>query len=285
MRLKKAVITAAGLGTRLLPMSKELPKEMLPIFSKGRNGLILKPLLQALFEQLYDSGFKEFCFIVGRGKRAIEDHFTPDHEFLDYLERSGKLDLSNEMRSFYEEVEESRIVWINQPRPKGFGDAVLLAKSFIGNEDFLVAAGDTYVFSKGNTFLRKLLEVHASTNAHASLVVLEVEDPRQYGVVEVSEDDEGLKVLSAVEKPEAPKSNLAIVPLYIFKPGVFNALESISTGMSGELQLTDAIQSLIDRALDVYAIKLEEGEIKLDIGMPETFWEAIKLSHEMLSKT
>lgn len=284
MHLRKAVITAAGVGTRLLPISKELPKEMLPIFSRGKSGLILKPLLQALFEQLYDAGLVEFCFVVGRGKRAIQDHFTPDDSFLRYLEESGKSNFSGEMRAFYEKVAKSSIVWVNQPAPKGFGDAVLMAKSFVGNDDFVVAAGDTYIVSTGARFLKKLVKVHTSTNAQATLLVLEVEDPRQYGVIDVLEDERGLRVISAIEKPETSKSDLAIMPSYIFKPEIFRALESTSPDMGGELQLTDAIQKLVDWGLDVYAVRLDRHEIRLDVGTPQTFWEAIRLSHEIMSK-
>lgn len=280
MHIRKAVITAAGLGTRLLPMSKELPKEMLPIFSTGRNGLTLKPLLQALFEQLYISGLAEFCFIVGRGKRAIEDHFTPDYGFLDYLRTSGKSELYEELKSFYERVEKSSIIWKNQPIPKGFGDAVLMAKDFVDGNDFLVAAGDTFVSSRENDLLKRLIQLHHSTDDSASLVILEVEDPRKYGVVEVSDHSGHLKVISATEKPEVPRSNLAIVPLYVFKPMIFAELGSIGPGVHGELQLTDAIQRLIGLGANVHAVKLRKDETRFDIGTPQTYWEAIRSSYE-----
>jgi len=112
---KKVVITAAGLGTRLLPMSKELPKEMLPIFVRGVNGFAVKPLLQALFEQLYKFGFREFCFVVGRGKRSIEDHFTPDWESVRNLDNRGKSGLAEDLEAFYRMVEGSKIMFVNQP--------------------------------------------------------------------------------------------------------------------------------------------------------------------------
>jgi len=116
--IRKAVIPAAGLGTRLLSATKELPKEMLPIFYRDSNGEIyLKPMLQVLFEQLYKFGFREFCFIVGRGKRAVEDHFTPDYSFLDLLEKKGKEKFVKSLKEFYSMIEKSTIVWINQPEP------------------------------------------------------------------------------------------------------------------------------------------------------------------------
>jgi len=279
--IKKAVLTAAGLGTRLLPMSKELPKEMLPIFVKGKNGLILKPMLQALFEQLYDFGIKEFCFIVGRGKRAIEDHFTPDYSFLKELFNKGKTGLAEELKSFYDKIENSRIVWVNQPQPKGFGDAVLKAEGFISNEDFMVSAGDTYIVSKNGMHLKRLLKVHSSKHADASILVMEVPNPKQYGVIEAIVEGECLKVLSAVEKPTKPKSKLAIMPFYVFKPIIFEVLKSLKPGVGGEIQLTDAINKLIELGNKVYAINLYKDEYRLDIGTPKTYWEAIKLSYKL----
>ena len=288
MIVKKVVITAAGLGTRLLPMSKELPKEMLPIYTKGGSGTpVLKPLLQALFEQLYRFGIREFCFIVGRGKRAVEDHFTPDPDYVAKLNNKGKNTIAAEMVSFYRMVEDSTIVWINQPEPKGFGHAVLMAKPFVEDDPFLVCAGDTYIISKNNEFLKRLVETHERTNSHATILLQRVRDPRKYGVAEVksvSGMDGVVKVSRVVEKPEKPPSNLAIMPFYIFKPEIMDVLERLKPGVGGEIQLTDGIQGLIDKGRPVYGVLLREDEIRLDIGTPETYWEAIRLSHEYFSK-
>ncbi|MGQ9595800.1 MAG: sugar phosphate nucleotidyltransferase [Thermoproteota archaeon] len=177
----KVVITAAGLGTRLLPMSKELPKEMLPIFVKSDRGFILKPLLQALFEQLYEFGFREFCFVVGRGKRSIEDHFTPDRDFVRRLGISGKSEFVSDLEHFYDMIESSRIIFINQPEPRGFGHAVLMAKTFVGREPFMVCAGDTYIISKDKKFLKRMMDVF-SYDVTAVLLLQKVSDPRLYGV-------------------------------------------------------------------------------------------------------
>ena len=282
MRPKKVVITAAGLGTRLLPMSKEMPKEMLPIFVRGVNGLALKPLLQALFEQLYSFGFRDFCFVVGRGKRSIEDHFTPDWGFVKLLRDRGKSALARELESFYEMVESSRILFVNQPEPKGFGHAVLMARPFVGDSPFVVCAGDTYVVSEGNGFLRRMCEAF-SEDASAVLLLQEVEDPRQYGVAIVREGrGRGgvLEVARVLEKPERPPSRLAIMPFYIFKPEVMEVLEGLKPGVGGEVQLTDAIQGLIERGRRVVGVLLEDDELRLDIGTPETYWEAVKASYE-----
>jgi len=282
LRPEKVVITAAGLGTRLLPMSKEMPKEMLPIFVRGVNGLALKPLLQALFEQLYSFGFRDFCFVVGRGKRSIEDHFTPDWGFVKLLRDRGKSALARELESFYEMVESSRILFVNQPEPKGFGHAVLMARPFVGDSPFVVCAGDTYVVSEGNGFLRRMCEAF-SEDVSAVLLLQEVEDPRQYGVAMVRESrGRGgvLEVAKVLEKPERPPSRLAIMPFYIFKPEVMEILEGLEPSVGGEVQLTDAIQRLIERGRRVVGVLLQDDELRLDIGTPETYWEAVKASYE-----
>lgn len=279
--IRKVVIPTAGLGTRLLPATKEQPKEMLSIFSRGLNGQIcLKPLLQLVFEQLYDAGFREFCFIVGRGKRAIEDHFTPDYTYVDTLRRREKNDLADELEGFYQKVRGSSIVWVNQPTPRGFGDAVLQSKLFAGVEPILVHAGDTYIMSNQNQHVKRLVEISEKFDVDAVFMVQEIEDPRQYGVVEVEEVEHDVyRVKNAVEKPEKPPTNLAIMPIYVFRPVIFKAIEVTRPGKGEEIQLTDAIQKLIDWGLKVCAIKLDSNDIRLDIGTTETYWEALRLSY------
>ena len=281
---EKVVITAAGLGTRLLPMSKELPKEMLPIFVKGEKGVILKPLLQALFEQLYVFGFRDFCFVVGRGKRSIEDHFTPDWDFVRRLNDKGKHNLTGELQKFYNMIESSKIAFINQPEPRGFGHAVLTAKLFVEGAPFMVCAGDTYIVSKDNVFLKRMVEA-LSEDVSAVLLLQKVSNPRGYGiaVVELKEGITGVyKVLKVVEKPELPPSDLAIMPLYIFKPEVLEILEGLKPGVGSEIQLTDAIQVLIERGRRVLAVALKDDEVRLDIGTPETYREALQLSYSSI---
>ena len=277
----KAVVPAAGLGTRLLSATKEQPKEMLPVFAKDHYGsLCLRPLVQLLFEQLFDFGARNFCFIVGRGKRAIEDHFTPDHEFIQQLNSKGRNSQATELEAFYRRVEASTIIWVNQSKPRGFGDAVLQSESAAGTEPFLVHAGDTYIISKAENILKRLAEQHARGSAAATLALQEVPDPRQYGVAEVDEEEhDNLRVRSVLEKPMKPRSNLAIMPLYFFNPIIFEALRATRPGKDGEIQLTDGIQKLIDMGHEVQAIKLREDDIRLDIGTPETYWEALELSH------
>ena len=280
--IRKAIIPAAGLGTRLLPITKEMPKEMLPLFIKGLNGQIyLKSLLQLVFEQLYDIGFQRFCFIIGRGKRAIEDHFTPDYECIEMLKNKGKENAAKDMKNFYKKIENSTIVWVNQPQPKGFGDAILKAQSFVGDEPFLVHAGDTYIISNENKHLKELIKFFEEFKSDIIFLIKKVEDAKKYGVIEGKEISENIyEIKRVIEKPEKPPTNLAIMPVYIFHPVIFKAIEVTSPGVGGEIQLTDAIQKIIDWKLKVYALGLNYNDIVLDIGSPETYWEALKLSYE-----
>jgi UTP--glucose-1-phosphate uridylyltransferase len=279
--IRKVIIPAAGLGIRLFPATKEQPKEMLPIFSNTTNGdLSVKPVAQMVFEQVYDAGLREFCYVVGRGKRGIEDHFTPDINCIKTLEGMGKNDQASDLEDFYEKLRASTIMWVNQPEPKGFGNAVLMAQPFVQNEWCLVHAGDSFIISKDMDYIKKLLSAFERFNADAAFIVLEIENPRQYGIVEGNEVEAGIfKVTAVVEKPEKPKTNLAIMAMYVFQPIIFKALENTKPGKNGEIQLTDAIQKLVDWGLNVYAVKLDKNYAHLDIGSPERYWGALELSY------
>ena len=250
--VRKVVIPAAGLGTRLFPATKEQPKEMLPIFSMSSNGdMSVKPVVQMVFEQLHDAGLREFCYIVGRGKRSIEDHFMPDVNCVRTLVGMGKNEQASDLEGFYEKLRTSTIMWVNQPEPKGFGNAVLMAQPFVQNEDCLVHAGDSFIISKKMDYIKKLLDVYGRFSADAAFIVLEIENPRQYGIVEGDEVESGVIKVKAVS--EKPATNLAIMAMYVFKPVIFKALGVIESGKDGEIQLTDAIQKLVDWGLKVYA--------------------------------
>jgi UTP--glucose-1-phosphate uridylyltransferase len=284
--IRKVVVPAAGLGTRLFPATKEQPKEMLPIFSATADGnMSVKPVVQMVFEQLYDAGLREFCYVVGRGKRGIEDHFTPDIDCIRNLEGMGKNSQATDLEDFYEKLENSTTMWVNQPEPKGFGNAVLMAQPFVQNEQCLVHAGDSCIISKDMDYLKKLLSVYERFKADAAFIVLEIENPKQYGIIEGDEVDSGIfKVKAAVEKPEKPATNLAIMAMYVFHPIIFKALEATKPGKDGEIQLTDGIQKLVDWGSKVYAVKLDKSYSHLDIGSPERYWAALELSYKQFCK-
>jgi UTP--glucose-1-phosphate uridylyltransferase len=284
--LRKVIIPAAGLGTRLFPATKEQPKEMLPIFATASDGgMLVKPVVQLVFEQLHEAGLREFCYIVGRGKRGIEDHFTPDANCIRTLEGMGKNGQATDLEEFYAKLNSSTVMWVNQSEAKGFGNAVLMAQPFVQNERCLVHAGDSCIISKDMDYIKKLLDAYERLNADAAFIVLEIENPRQYGIVEGDEVESGIfKVKRVVEKPEKPATNLAIMAMYVFHPVIFKALEATEPGRNGEIQLTDAIQKLVDWGLKVYAVKLDKGYSHLDIGSPERYWEALELSYKQFCK-
>ncbi|UCH01327.1 MAG: hypothetical protein JSV20_05445 [Candidatus Bathyarchaeota archaeon] len=278
--IKKIVLPAAGGGTRLLPVTKEMPKEMLPIFALDTHSkMCVKPLLQIVFEQFYDFGVREFCFVVGRGKKSISDHFTSDQMYLRALIERDKQKLAKELGGFYNKIRSSSLVYVSQPEPKGFGDAVLRAEPYV-NEPFLVQAGDTLILSKKNNHLRRLLKIHEKYSCSATFFVQEVGDPRPFGIIEGKEIETGVfNVESLFEKPEKPPTNLAISALYAFDTVIFKALKDTADGKAGELQLTDGIQKLVHNGLKVMAIKLAKDELWLDIGNPLSYWQALSNSY------
>ena len=284
-----AVITAGGIGTRLLPFSKEIPKEMSPIIvSNGESGSILvKPIIQAIFEQLYDSGIRNFFTVVGRGKRAIEDHFSPDQGFVALLKSKGKR--VDELESFYMKLRSCSLVFVMQPEPLGFGDAVLKVRPYVKG-DFLVHAGDTYIISSTSPgeshYLERLWTAHVQHRSEVTVLLQEVKDPQNYGVV-IGEQLLGgmVKITKAVEKPDSFVSNTAIMPVYIFSESIFDELQMIVPGKNGEMQLTDAIQRIISRGGNVVGVRLGEGDVRLDIGSPQTLMSALLLSSERMMMT
>ncbi|MFH0928959.1 MAG: sugar phosphate nucleotidyltransferase [Candidatus Aenigmatarchaeota archaeon] len=280
--IKKAVITAGGLGTRFLPFTKEFPREMLPLFCRDKEKIIVKPLLQISFEALFSIGIRNFCFVVGRGKRSIEDYFTPDKKHLEYL-KTKNIVASRQLEKFYEKLEESEITWKQQPAPIGFGDAVYRAKSFVGSDDFIVWAGDDYIHSPNNDFIRNLISTFEENNAKAVLSAERVPNPERFGVIFGKEITKGLyKVSKIVEKPKNPESNLTAVAIYVFSPEIFNSIEKIPFGVNNEKQLTDAIQGLIDQNYNVFAEELNVNAIRIDVGKPESYKLALERSHVLL---
>jgi len=267
----KVVITAAGKGTRLLPMTKELPKEMMPVFSKLNEKKYVLPLLQLIFEQLFASDIKEYCFVVGRGKRSIEDHFTPDNSFLKNTSKKNKIEITN----FYKKIQNADLFWINQNEPKGFGDAVKNSEKFIGDNDFIVHAGDVAIIGSKIHPVRRLIEAGKDPNVSAVLLFRKVSDPERHGVPTLEKiSSKKFIVKKVIEKPKNPTSNLGLMPIYYFKPTIFKKLKKIKLGKGNEFQLTDAIQELIKNGEKVLSIPLLEKEKVLDVDTVESYMES-----------
>jgi UTP--glucose-1-phosphate uridylyltransferase len=273
----KVVITAAGKGTRLLPFTKEIPKEMMPIFSKVfTNKKVVLPLLQYVYEQLYSMNFRDYCFIVGREKRSIEDHFTPHETYL----RGLSTDYKKVISKFYQKLEKSHLVWINQNRPLGFGDAVRRAERYIGEEDFIVHAGDVTILSNSKHPILRLIET-AKKNPDAKVILLckKVKDSKKYGVPTVKKLSNNLfEVTEVIEKPDKPKSEFGILPLYYFRSDIFSSLKKIKPGKGKEFQLTDAIQKIIQDKQKVLAITLNKNEEEVDVGTVESYKNAQEIT-------
>jgi UTP--glucose-1-phosphate uridylyltransferase len=270
--IKKIVIPAGGLGTRLLPITKVMPKEMMPLFLHGKNGeIIVKPLIQIIYEKFVKFGLREYCIIVGKQKRTIKDHFTPNQEFLRNFHKNTRF--RTDLEKFHSMLNKSKIFWVNQPNPSGFGDAVKHAGSFVGNDDFLVTAGDT-LLPTGDKIIKKLLNSKLQGKNDAIILLKKVSNPKRFGVAVIKEEKHKIKVINVEEKPKKPKSNLSIVALYRFRPSIIKALNEIKPNKT-ELQLTSGIQKLIDWGGNVSAIILDEKDQVIDIGTADSYLETI----------
>ncbi|MCR2822041.1 UTP--glucose-1-phosphate uridylyltransferase GalU [Lederbergia panacisoli] len=236
MKVRKAIIPAAGLGTRFLPATKAMPKEMLPIVDK--------PTIQYIVEEAIGSGIEDIIIVTGKGKRAIEDHFDHSFELEQNLFEKGKFDLLNEVQKSSKLVD---IHYIRQKEPKGLGHAIWCARKFIGNEPFAVLLGDDIVQAE-NPCLKQMIEQYERYNASIlGVQSVPTNEVSRYGIVDGNMiGDRFYSVNSLIEKPseeEAP-SNLAIMGRYILNPRVFDILADQKPGAGGEIQLTDAIAEL-----------------------------------------
>jgi UTP--glucose-1-phosphate uridylyltransferase len=255
MKIKKAVIPAAGLGTRFLPATKAQPKEMLPIVDK--------PTIQYIVEEAVSAGIESLLIITGRNKRAIEDHFDKSVELELELSGKGKDDLLKIVQDISNMV---AVNYIRQKEIRGLGDAVLCARDFIGNQPFAVLLGDDVMVSK-KPAIRQLMDVYEE-HEKPVIGVLKV-DPSQvdkYGIVSPGKSDGALhEVEDLVEKPpvDGAPSNIAIMGRYVITPDVFDVLEATEPGSGGEIQLTDALRTL-SRQNGMYALELA-GQ-RYDVG-------------------
>ena len=268
----KIVLTAAGRGTRLLPFTKEMPKEMMPIFTKIHNNQrVIIPLLQYIFEQFYSMKIRDFCFVVGRDKRSIKDHFALHQSYLNELSVNRKT-----MLNFYKKLKNCHLIWVNQNKPLGFGDAVKRVEKFVGEEDFILHAGDVSIVSRFKHPVLRLIETaKKNPDVSAILVCKKVKDAKRYGILQIKNRASQVYVVEGVEeKPIKPKSNLGILALYYFKPEIFHSLKKTERGKNNELQLTDGIQQMINDGKKVLAIPLTKDDIEIDVGTVESYRDA-----------
>jgi UTP--glucose-1-phosphate uridylyltransferase len=259
---RKAVIPAAGLGTRFLPATKAIPKEMLP--------LVDVPTIQYIVGEVVASGITEVVLVTGRGKSAIEDHFDVSPELERFLEEKGKPDLLKMVR---EVARMAHVVSVRQKQPHGLGHAVLVARRYVGNEPFAVLLGDV-IIDAPVPCTKQLLQVYATHGPVIALLAVPPEKTHLYGVIAGKQIGQGLyHVDTLVEKPApgtAP-TNLAVIGRYVLPPEIFDILEHTPPGKGGEIQLTDGLQTLA-RRMPLYG--LEFTGTRYDAGEQAGFIEA-----------
>lgn len=259
-KVRKAVIPAAGLGTRFLPATKALAKEMLPIVDI--------PTIQYIIEEAVASGIEEVLVITNSNKHAMENHFDVNYELEERLKASGK---DKQVKLIRDIANLANIYYIRQKEPKGLGHVILCAKTFIGEEPFAVLLGDDVVVNKNSKpALKQLIDAYEQTKSSVvGVQTVAKEDVCKYGIVELdrmhSHEGRLVKLSSMVEKPEIDKSpsQMAVLGRYVLTPEIFELLETQESGAGGEVQLTDAIKRLMDRQA-VYAYDFEG--VRYDVG-------------------
>lgn len=264
MKIKKAVIPAAGLGTRFLPATKAQPKEMLPIIDK--------PVIQFVVEEAVASGIDDILIVTGKGKRAIEDHFDHNHELNEFLKRQGKNDLIRELEGI---SNLANIHFIRQKEPLGLGHAILCAKEHVGNNPFVVMLGDDFYMSQVPQ-VKQLVGVFNKMGGNV-LAVKEVprEEASRYGIINGKRvDDKTYLINDIIEKPNPDKapSNIAWMGRAVLTPEIFDYLEKTEPGYGGEIQFTDAIKEMC-KTHKTYAY-LYEGK-RYDVGTKLDYLKAI----------
>ena len=267
----KVIIPVAGAGTRLLPVTKSQPKEMLPV---GR-----KPVVQYVVEEMEAAGLNKILFITGRQKTSIEDHFDHDAELVRKIQETGRKEL---LEALDYETADTSFFFVRQRELKGLADAIATGRDFVGSEPFAVALGDSIIknFGKG-ALMTDMIRVFSEKKAAAVVAVEEVaaDMVHHYGIVSPKgEVRPGLAVAldGVVEKPapEEARSRLAIAARYVFDPVIFEAIDRTVPQKGGELQITDSIQVLINQGKPVYCMMLARDQRRYDIGNFETYFKA-----------
>lgn len=263
-KIRKAIIPAAGLGTRFLPATKSQPKEMLPIVDK--------PTIQYIIEEAIESGIEEILIITGRNKKCIEDHFDKSVELEIELKKNNKVGLLELVKDISEMVD---IHYIRQKEPKGLGHAVRCAKTFVGNEPFAILLGDDIVYNKDKACLKQLIDCYEQYKTSIiGVQTIHKKEVHKYGIVDgITVEDRVCKVNGLVEKPsieEAP-SNMSILGRYIVTPKIFDILDNTNPGKGGEIQLTDALLELVKEEA-IYAYNFEGR--RYDVGDKLGFLQA-----------
>ncbi|HYM31552.1 MAG TPA: UTP--glucose-1-phosphate uridylyltransferase GalU [Candidatus Cybelea sp.] len=262
--VRKAVFPVGGMGTRFLPATKSMPKEMLPVVDK--------PLIQYAVEEAQAAGIEEFVFVTGRGKAAIEDHFDHSYELQDLLASRQRTDLLRAISAWVPKA--GQVAYTRQQEPLGLGHAVWCARRLIGDEPFAVLLADDLILSK-TPCLKQMVDAHAKVGGNmVAAMEVPLEHTKRYGIIDVGKESAGLaEVKGLVEKPEPSKapSRLAVIGRYILQPEVFDHLDRQDRGAGGEIQLTDSLARMIGSA-PFHGLRFE-GE-RFDCGDKVGFLQA-----------
>lgn len=269
--IKKCLFPAAGYGTRFLPATKAMPKEMLPI--------VTKPLIQYAVEEAMQAGITGMSIVTGRGKRAIEDHFDISYELEQQISGSDKEDLLAETRQI---MDKCTFSYTRQVEMKGLGHAILVGGNLIGSEPFAVILADDYCVAKGDSVLSQMVKLYEK---HQCSIVAIEEVPKdetyRYGVIEGVEEEEGLyRISNMIEKPapEDAPSNLAIIGRYILTPDIFDIIKATPPGKNGEIQITDA---LLTQAKQGKVLGYKFKGQRFDCGSVEGYIDAINFTYAL----
>jgi UTP--glucose-1-phosphate uridylyltransferase len=239
---------------------------------------LIKPLLEIIFENLFDSGFRTFCFIIGRGKDTIQDHLSPHYDFIDLLRKKGESEYAAILQKFYKKLENSSIFWIRQHTQNGISPATLLAEPIIADKPFLFHAGDLYIPTMD--YLKQLSKIHSENKPVATVGIRKVTNPTQFGVATLKKISSTRHLIThVVEKPKKPSTNFALTGVNVFEPEIFDAIRKTKPGVNQEIQLTDSIQTLIENKHTVMASIMKTKDQCIDIGTPSNYFKALSLSY------
>ena len=269
MAIDIAVVPVAGVGTRLLPATKSQPKEMLPV---GR-----KPVAQHVVDELAQSGIRRLLFITGKGKQSIENHFDIDGELVTYLRETGR---EEELAELDFERQDLEFFYTRQRRQLGLGHAVLCARPLVGNRPFVVALGDSIIgINAQSDIVRRMIDTFETSRADVVVAFEEVppDEVFRYGIAEPrGAVGDVFELAQLVEKPEVGEapSNLAVAARYVFSPMIFDKLAETRPGKGGEIQLTDAIQKVLESGGKGLGLRLHPHERRFDIGNFESYFRA-----------
>lgn len=270
------VIPVAGLGIRMMPSTKVIPKELLPIPVEYKERIILIPILHLILLKLYQAGIRTFIIILSNNKEIIRDYLTIDYSFIEHLrEQENKEFEAQIFEDYYDVLSNIHITFEYQEDPRGFGDAIYQAKKYI-QDDFIIHPGDDFIIDEGDkNYIEKLLAIKKRFNSDIVFYIEEVADPRHYGVIIGREIEKDVyRVEDMVEKPTHYTSNLAITAIYLMTRDLLNEMDYLKN-IGVEWELIDAVKRLLDKGYTAHAIKIH-GDSRIDVGRPTEYVKSIE---------